>query len=368
MAKRRSQFGSVRRLPSGRWQARYTAPGGQAVTAPMTFDAKVDAESWLKNVRIDMHRGRWHPGQADPMTFASYADAWVANRLVRGRPLKPRTRAHYLALLERLILPTLGSVRVRDLTPELIRAWYGRLPAAPTQRAHAYALVKAVLSTAVDDDLLAANPCRIRGAGQARRASKTTPLTVDQLEALTAAMPPRYRAMTALAAWCGLRFGELIELRRKDIDSRKGIIHVRRAAVLVDGAYVVGDPKSEAGQRNVTIPPHVLPMVRDHLSSIGVTGRDTLLFPAAGDAEKHMRSGTLAKVFYAARDKIDRPDLRWHDLRHVGASLAADAGASQAELMDRFGWSSPAVAARYVHAAKGRDAEIAMRLSELAQH
>jgi integrase len=313
-----------------------------------------------------MHRGRWHPGQTDPTTFASYAGAWVANRLVRGRPIKPRTAAHYRRILERLILPALGSVRVRDLTPELVCSWYAKLPSAPTQRAHAYALVKAICATAVDDDLLAANPCRIRGAGQARRVSKTTPLTVEQLDALTAAMPQRYRAMTALAAWCGLRFGELIELRRRDVDTRAGVVHVRRAAVLVDGQFLVGTPKSEAGERNVTIPPHVLPLVRDHLHRMGVTGRDALLFPAAGDPAKHMRSATLAKVFYAARDKIDRPDLRWHDLRHVGATFAALAGANQADLQDRFGWSTSAVAARYVHAARGRDAEIAQKLSELA--
>ena len=109
MAKRRSRFGSVRRLPSGRWQARYTAPGGQAVTAPHTFDAKVDAESWLKNVRTDMHRGRWHPGDADPTTFTAYAEAWLANRLVRGRPLKPRTTCSPWPLPA---WPTRSSIRV----------------------------------------------------------------------------------------------------------------------------------------------------------------------------------------------------------------------------------------------------------------
>src|SRR5699024_5086069 len=128
----------------------------------------------------DMDRGRWR--DPDPTTLAAYANAWISNRLVRGRPLKPRTAAHYRRLLDRLILPTFGTVRVREITPDLVRVWYASLdPAAPTQRAHTYALLKAICATAVDDDLLDANPCRIRGASGARRASKTRPITAAEL-------------------------------------------------------------------------------------------------------------------------------------------------------------------------------------------
>jgi integrase len=235
----------------------------------------------------------------------------------------------------------------------------------PTLRAHCYGLLRSILATAVHDELISANPCHIRGAGNSKRVHKVTTLELDELAALVDAMPERYQPMTLLAAWCGLRFGELTELRRKDIDLTNGVIHVRRAVTRVAGEFVVGTPKSDAGIRDVAVPPHLLPMLREHLSNNITGGREGLLFPAAGDPTKHLAPASLYRVFYPARRAAGRPDLRWHDLRHTGAVLAASTGASLAELMARLGHSTPQAALRYQHASRGRDAEIARRLSAM---
>src|SRR5690348_445235 len=117
--RKRSQFGQTRRLPSGRGQARYTAPGTTArVNAPTTYETRQDAEAWLRRVRDDLVGGRWR--QPDPTTFRVYAETWLSSRLVRGRPLKPRTKAEYERLLDKLIVPALGRTPVRDITPENI--------------------------------------------------------------------------------------------------------------------------------------------------------------------------------------------------------------------------------------------------------
>jgi integrase len=253
---------------------------------------------------------------------------------------------------------------VRTVSPEAVRAWRAELdPSTPTLNAHGYALLKAILGTAVSDDLLPANPCRERGAGQARRASKTEPATLAELAALVEELPRRYRLMALLAAWCGMRFGELTELRGHDIDTKAGVIKIRRAVVWVDSHAIVTTPKSDAGSRDVNIPPHLLPAVREHLLEFGV-GRRGLLFPAA-QTDTHMRPATLYRVFYRAREVAGRPDLRFHDLRHTGAVLAASTGATLAELMARLGHSTPAAAMRYQHAARGRDAQIAAALSRM---
>ncbi len=99
---------------------------------------------------------------------------------------------------------------------------------------------------------------------------KIKPLTLAELEALVTAMPERYRPMTLLAAWCALRFGELTELRRRDIDLKNGVIHVCRGVAWVDGKPVIGTPKSAAGIRDVAIPPHLIPMLRDYLAGHAV--------------------------------------------------------------------------------------------------
>ena len=102
-------------------------------------------------------------------------------------------------------------------------------------RAHAYGLLRSILATAVQDGLIPSNPCHIRGGGNSKRVHKIKPATLAELEKLVANMPERYRPMTLLAAWCGLRFGELAELRRGDLDMRNGRIRIRRAVVRVDG-------------------------------------------------------------------------------------------------------------------------------------
>jgi integrase len=252
---------------------------------------------------------------------------------------------------------------VKVITPESVRRWHATTAATtPTTRSHAYALLRTILNTAVSDDMIAANPCRIRGAGQAKRVKKIKPATLDELGALVAAMPERYRLLTLLAAWCGLRFGELAELRRKDVDAANGVIHVRRGVVRAAGETIIAAPKSDAGIRDVAIPPHLMPLVRAYLAK-HEGGSDALIFTSGTGAQ--LAPSTLYRSFYPARAAAGRPDLRWHDLRHTGAVLAASTGATLAELMARLGHSTPGAALRYQHAAAGRDAIIAKALSDL---
>lgn len=362
MAKTKRSFGLIDRLPSGRFRARYTGPDGERHKAPHTFDTKGDAETWLTLRRSEIIREEWTPASTTRTTFGQYAATWLADR-----PLKPRTREHYRSLLDHQILPTFATAPLKTITPASVRSWHASLPAdRPTLRAHAYGLLRTIMQTALHDGEVSANPVHIRGAGNAKRASKTEPATLDQLATIVEHMPERYKLMVLLATWCSLRFGELTELRRRDIDLTNGVIRVRRAVTRVDGGFVVGTPKSDAGIRDVAIPPHLMPVVREHLAA-NMTGKDGLLFPSSGDPAKHMAPASLYTVFYRAREAAGRSDLRFHDLRHTGAVLAAQTGATLAELMGRLGHSTPAAAMRYQHAAQGRDAQIAAALSAMVE-
>ena len=110
--------------------------------------------------------------------------------------------------------------------------------------------------------------------------------------------------------------------------------------------------------------PHLLPAVKDHLAKHRRPRRTAL--PCRRDPTEHLAPATLYKVFYKAREEAGRPDLRFHDLRHTGAVLAASTGATLAELMARLGHSTAGAALRYQHAAKDRDKVIAKALSKLA--
>ena len=361
-------FGYLRKLPSGRWQASYVGPDTLRHIAPITFSAKIDGEGWLVTERRLVEAGTWTApagrGVAKgkpPLTFGAYATTWLADRT-----LKPRTRAHYAALLDRQIMPRFADVPLRAITPHEVRAWHAGLGnSTPTLRAHAYGLLRTILCQAVHDGEIPLNPCHIRGAGNSRRVHKIKPATLGELEALTAAMPEQYQLMVLLASWCAMRFGELAELRRGDIDVVTGTIRIRRAVARAAGQVIVSTPKSDAGTRDVAIPPHLRPMAKEHLRAQISGGKNGLLFPAA-DGTSHLAPSTLYKAFYKAREAAGRPDLRFHDLRHSGAVMAASTGATLAELMGRLGHSTPGAALRYQHAAAGRDQQIAAALSVLA--
>lgn len=366
MGRDRRGFGQITKLPSGRYRARYTGPDTVRHPAPHTFETREDAEAWLAVERRLVVADEWTPPKqrgsraVRRLTFGVYAERWLT-----ARTLEVRTRAHYRTLLDRQILPTFATVPLKHITPDLVREWHATTAIdKPTLRSHAYGLLRTILGQAVADQMIPTNPCHIRGAGNTKRAKQIKPATLAELEALVTAMPERYRVMVLLASWCAMRFGELTELRRGDVNTKAGIIHVRRGVVRADGEKIVKKPKSDAGVRDVAIPPHLLPLLREHLLKHAEPGKDGLLFPAKGGG--HLAPSSLYRVYYRARDAAGRPDLRFHDLRHTGAVLAASTGATLAELMGRLGHSTPGAALRYQHAAAGRDMEIAKALSALA--
>ena len=367
--RRRRGWGMNRKLPSGRWQASYIGPDGLRYTAPRTFSAEDDAVSWLAHERRRIDLGVWAPPSADqdgtpataPLTLEAYAERWLTERT-----LKPRTRALYRDLLRLHIVPTLGDAELTAITPATVRSWHAGLGTkTPTRNAHAYGLLHAIMSTAVADEVIDTNPCRIRGASKTKRARTITLLTPAELEKLAVAMPDRLRCSVLLAAWCGLRWGETSELRRKDVSADRTVLHVHRAVVYRNGQFIVSTPKTTAGRRDVAIPPHVAGLLAEHLDQHVSRGKDSLLFPS--EKGGHMGDYEYRKAFKKAAAEVEHPGLRVHDLRHIGAVLAAQAGATTAELMLRLGHTTPAMAIRYQHVAAGRDAQIAARLSELAK-
>jgi integrase len=365
---RKRSFADIEQLPSKRWRVRYTGPDGARHKAPHTFGARIDAEAWAIAVRRKIDQDRWDATDDNPkeqITFGTYAARWLANRQVAGRPIKARTRDHYQQILDDHLVPTFGARQVAAIKPKDVREWYAAtLADKPTMRSHAYSLLRTIMASAVNDEIIDANPARIVGAGRANRVHKIRPASVTELAVLSEAMPDKLRLMTTLASWCALRFGEIVELRRGDIDLGQEVIRVRRAAVRTKGAYSITTPKSDAGVRDVAIPPHIIPAIENHLAKHVDTDRDSLIFPA--DNGNHLQPSTLYRHWYKAREAAARPDLRFHDLRHSGAVLAAATGATLAELMARLGHSTPAAAMRYQHAAAGRDREIAALLSKLA--
>jgi integrase len=359
MAPRR--FGKVRKLPSGRYQASYVDPWGRRHNAPATYRNKTDARRWLSTQEADIARGTWVDDTLGRETFGNYARGWLRDHQRIG----PRWRETCLRNL-RLHLAPLDDVPLSALTPATVRTWHAeamRGTGGRTSIAQSYRFMRAVMNAAMREGAVPKNPCQIPGAGS-DRARERTVASLGQVAALVEAITPRYRAAVLLAAWCGLRRGEVLALHRVDVDLDAGTVTVRRNRVelLETPSAFDGPPKTDAGSRTVNVPPHVLPVLVEHMATWA--GPERVFVGRTGAP---MRGDTVRQAFARARDRAGMAGFTFHDLRHTGQTLAAAAGATLKDLMKRLGHASPAAATRYLHAVDGRDAEIAAALSALAQ-
>lgn len=357
----RRDYGSVRKLPSGRWQARYRNRGGRLVSAPETFTTKGDATAWLAQTQTDQARGQFIDPRAGRITVGAFADQFLAERV-----LAERTAETYRGLLHSHIRPTLGDIEMGQLAPGTVRAWHSRLARShPSTAAKAYRLLRTICNTAVLDEVIARSPCRVEGAGT-EHAEERPIATLEEIDVIVEAMPDRFRALVLLATWCQLRKGELCALRRRDIDPMRSSLTVaQNLQQLRDGRLIIKEPKSAAGRRTVVIPSQVLPVLVEHLATFTAADGDALVF--TGEQGGPVRPHVLQKHWARARLAAGRPDLHMHDLRHTGNTWAAATGASTRELMARMGHSTPDAALRYQHATEDRDRVIAEALAGLTK-
>jgi integrase len=360
------QFGNIRKLPSGRYQARYTGPDGLLRNAPETFERKGDASRWLSLKEAELSKGEWIAPELGQQTFREYAEEWMQQRV-----FKPRTVELYTGLLRNHLYPTFGEIPMASVDVASVRRWRkARLQAGPAAKrpfgpvtvAKAYRLLHAIFETAVEEDrIIFHNPCHVKGAGsEASDEREVVPLPV--VFKLAEVVPVRYRALVLLATFADMRWGELVGLRRGSIDLEACEIRITEALIQPGkGGLHFDTPKSNAGKRTVSFPEEIAPEIRWHLERFAEPGKRGLVFvgPKGGMLR---RSNFHASVWSKAREEVGLPGLHIHDLRHTGATLSAATGATLKELMVRLGHSSPRAALIYQHASRERDREIAKGL------
>ncbi|MCU1370090.1 MAG: site-specific integrase [Ilumatobacteraceae bacterium] len=368
MTQERRTFGSVRTLPSGRFQARYRDRSGRMHSAPHTFRTEAQANRYLASMQTDLDRGTWLDPQKAKTLFEDLALAWSDSR----PNLRPTTAATYGSYLSRYILPYFTGTQADQITSETIRAWHGWVsalprypkkegtpeaaaeskPKQPISRntvAKAYRILRSIMEVAVDDEIIARNPCRLHGVASERSPEQRV-ATAEEVIQISEAMPERYRAMVLVAAYGGLRLGELCALRRHRIDFNKATIRVVEQVTQPDSKTLVcGPPKTEAGVRTVTMPPEVMAALKDHMKKFAEPGKNGLVFTAPQGGYIR-RSNFYRRAWLPAVEKANLTGLRFHDLRHTHATLAVAIGVDIRTLMKRMGHASPRAALIYQHA------------------
>lgn len=313
--------------------------------------------------RAELLRGDWTDPDLGRVRLDEYATRWIAEHR-----LSPRTRDLYEGLNRLHIRPFLGSVELSAITTERVRSWRETLMASGRSQgtaAKAYRLLRAVLNTAVDDGRLKRNPCRIKGADTAHAAERPV-ASVAQVFALAEAVGAQYRAFVLTAAFTSLRWGELIALRRRDLDLKAGTAYVHRSFIEMGGRLEVAPPKNNS-VRLVTLPDALIAELRAHLERVA-DDPEALVFTGKGGATPR-RGNWRGNVGW--REAVASAGLphgfHFHDLRHTGNHLVAQSGASTRELMHRMGHSTMRAALIYQDATEARARALADRLNALVE-
>ena len=346
-----------RRTKGGEWryEVRYRAPDGKEHSK--TCRTRRDAERFEAQTRVDVARGQWVDPRAGKVTIDDYSAQWLATR----HSLKPRTRETYEDQLRLHIKPELGDVELSKLTPKAVRTWHAELLArglSHNTAAKCYRLLRTILGTAVEDELILRNPCALKGAG-VERVEERPVATVEQVWSAADAMPDRHRCLILVAGFTGLRLGELLGLECRHVNLLQRTLRVeQQEQQLRGGVLVITRPKTVAGIRTLALPPLLVTELEQHLAGFCAGGPEDRLFP--GDKGGPLRRQVLQGYWNDARAAAGLPKgFRFHDLRHTANKLTAATGASTAELMRRLGHASPAAALRYQHATEDRDRTIA---------
>lgn len=281
--------GWVRKLPSGRFQARLNFGHGKLVKAPSTFTAEHEAWAWVNHQLEQIEQGTWTPPTEQPRrarlspTVGSLVKQWLkeCERGITTGEFRLSSVTTYKITAEKRILnyPPLANCRVDELTRRDVHDWWDHLqetyPNTPDRNKRAYFKLRSVLETAVDNELIAANPVNIRAARKNKpRVDKQLP-TTQELRGILEHTLPRYKLATCLCLFHGLRIGEALGLQAKHVtrDGHGGwMVRVEQTTCRVpdeNGHIVINinPPKTRAGYRTVPVLPEFNPLFEQHFST-----------------------------------------------------------------------------------------------------
>ena len=339
-------MGAIERTPAGTCKARYRDPQGRS--RRKSFKRKRDAEMFLASADVDMRRGEWVDPNAGRMLFSDWVEEWRTTTV----HLRASTADRYERDLRLHVLPRFGTMRLSDLTPRDVRAWLSELTAAgagPSAVNRRFRVLRMLMNAAVDNELLARAPTK---------GVKPPPIPKQEMRFLSAvevrelaeAIHPWFRTWVYFAAYTGLRWSEMLGLRRKDVDLLRGHVRVEQQIIEVRSRFLgFGPVKTDAGRRTVTMPRFLIEMMEEQLAERAQPGKDGLVFVNTAGNSPHASSFN-GQTWRLAKKRAGFENLRWHDLRHTAVALAIEQGAHAKAIQERLGHSSIAVTLdRYGH-------------------
>jgi integrase len=424
--KKRRSFGAIRQLGSGRYQASYQDTYGNRFTAPETFISYEHADLFLAQKQVDINKRLFIDPRKGKITLREWWLQYSESRKdweITTRFTNEQTANYVLAKYPDICL---ADLQLNEITPYAVLKWWNNTQQATEQKALArrnpekseginariwarknkiavgergrppkkilklwqaagsptyselsnkdyftkagktrahqcYRLLRQLFIAAVELELIHKNPANIKSAKQ-EKPRERIPATNEQVAELALLVPKRYQAAVRVAAYSGLRQGELFALQRKDYDSSTRKITVNKSKKEVSGVITIGAPKTKASNRSVTLPPKIAQELEQHLETYTKQSPTALIF--ATKQGNYVSKTTLFHIWNRARQQLNLEYLSWHDLRHTGQSEAAKAGANSKELMARQGHADAKTSLIYTHADPEADQNLSLAMNK----
>ncbi|QYG93558.1 site-specific integrase [Iamia sp. SCSIO 61187] len=352
---------AVKKLKSGRWEASYRDPTGRERVKH--HRTRAEADRWLTSMKSEMHRGDYVDPRLGRTLFSRWAQEWLDG----SAHLKLKTRADYEALLRVHVMPTFADRAVGAITSTEVRRFIAAEIAAgnaPGTVRGARKVLRLVLGVAQSEGAIRANPCDGVKVPASPKAEMVF-LTAEQVEALASSIDPQYSTMIRVAAYTGMRAGEIEALRvgRTDLDA--GRLTIAESVTEVQGhGLVFGQPKTYE-RRSVTLPPFLVDNLAVHLTGRPKHPEAFVFTSPQGEVINH--KNFYRRCFKPAVRAAELPErTRFHDLRHTCAALCIALGAHPKAIQERLGHSSITVTLdRYGHLFPKLDEALTARLDEM---
>ena len=323
---------SIQKTAHGTFRARYRDRTGKQITK--TFKQKADAVVW--------EREHLRSRDLDAFGVVQTSDTvatWFHQWLDLSRHLASSTRAIYNRDMERYVLPAIGDHRLAHLTADDIDTLLTSLLAknyAPSSVHRVYRTIRRMLEVAVERHKIPTNPARnVKPPRIPHREMRF--LTIEEVELLADTVGDRFRSWVLVAAYGGLRWGEMLALRPED--AKGTVLNVQAQLVETSTGFQRMPPKSASGRRKVSLPESVAEELEYHVERYA---GETIFLNREGTP--YNRASFTGNIFKRAlvKARLDRK-LRIHDLRHTAVAIAIQAGAHPKTIQQRMGHASISV-------------------------
>jgi integrase len=356
----------------GRYMARYTVETPEGPKRKTIYGRKYkEVEKKLSEARGDAARGLVF--DADNLKLGEYLDRWLTDSVVDT--VRPTTFERYEQIVRVHIRPSLGKLKLKNVTPAHVRSLYREkleVGLSPRTVQYIHVTLHKALKQAVADGLIPRNATEAVRPPQVRK-EEIRPLTAEQVKILFGAVrDDRLEALYILAVHTGLRQGELLGLKWGDVDLGAGMLQVRRSLTTAKGGPVLRAPKTKGSRRTVKLSPTALEALRSHLErqlgeidQAGDLWRENGLIFASDSGEPLKRHYITTHRFKPLLKRVGLPQIRFHDLRHTCATLLLTKNVNPKVVSEMLGHATIAITLdTYSHVLPNMQSEAAQAMEE----